>query len=187
VNLRPWGLARIPGRLRLLAVIPVVVAFAFVVTGCDKLTGGGWIPSLAPSLALGQKATFGFNARCKNTTVDGAPFAVLYEGQFEFDDHAANPLVRVHGDVEPMTLAGRCEDFPGVPDDFSDLLALLPAFSGTYRTQPSVVPSLQGNFVVKVFDGGEPGKFNDFICVTLSGGLNYTNCDFVQGGNIQVQ
>lgn len=176
MNLRPRGLAGRSGRLRLLAVIPVLVTFAFVAAGCDKLKGGGWIPSLMP----GQKATFGFSARCKNTTVDSVPSVRIYEGQFEFDDHAANPLVvRVHGDVEPVTLEGRCEDFP---DD-------VPAstFIGEYRTQPKVGPSSQGLFQVDVVDGGEPGIDGDSTCVTLFGDVAYTNCGDVQGGNIQVQ
>jgi hypothetical protein len=182
--LRPWKLVGGAGRLRLLGFIAVVIAFAFVLTGCEKLTGGGWIQSA--TLIPGQKATFGFNAKCKNTTVDGMPVAVFYEGQFEYDDHSFSPVVRIHGDVEPFDFASAsgqtCKEVaaePGLP--FS-------AFGGTYRTQPQVVPSLSGDFAVFAADGGEPGSLNgDELTVSLAGGITYSNTGIVQGGNIQVK
>src|SRR5687767_280582 len=96
--MRPRRLRRIGGKLRLLGVIAILIAFAFLLTGCDRVTGGGWIPSLSPT---GGRATFGFTAKCRNATINGIPTAVFYEGRFQFDDHGFNPMVRVHGDVEP--------------------------------------------------------------------------------------
>jgi hypothetical protein len=184
--LRPWKLVGGTGRLRLSAFALGVIAFAFVVTGCEKLTGGGWIPSLMP----GEKATFGFSARCKDSTTDlGVPVALLYEGQFEFDDHAADPrVVRVHGDVDPQALSNvvgqTCAD---VANDTDVLSHVVGEFGGTYRTQPKVGPIYTGDFVVDVFDGGEGGTINgDMIGVHLSGGVTYNNVGEVQGGNIQV-
>lgn len=186
--MRPLRLARGFRRLRVAGLVAVGIGVTVMLTGCAKLTGGGWIPSLVP----GQKATFSFSAKCQNTTVDGVPVARLYEGQFEFDDHAFSPLVRVHGDVQP-------DAFGTVPgqtcSQVSKETALidLSGFAGTYRTQPDIVPSLQGEFAVAVFDGGEPATINgDTICVDLVGpGLvpvgEYFNCGVVQGGNIQVQ
>jgi hypothetical protein len=183
--LRPWRPVGVGSRrVRLVGVVLSLFGFAFVVTGCDKLTGGGWIQSRTG--IPGQKATFGFNAKCKNTTMDGMPVAVFYEGQFEYDDHAFSPLVRVHGDVEPFEFASAvgqtCQEVaaePGLP--FSE-------FGGTYRTQPQVTPTLSGEFAVFAADGGEPGSINgDELTVTLSGGIVYFNTGIVQGGNIQVQ
>lgn len=180
--LRPWELVEGKRHFQVPAFMLVLVAFAFVVTGCEKLTGGGWIPSLMP----GEKATFGFSAKCRDGTDElGNPVAQLFEGQFEFDDHAANPLVvRVHGDVEPQAFLNApgqtCQDVASEP---------LPVgrFGGTYRTQPKVGPSNTGEFLVTVIDGGEGGTINgDFICVELVGGVTYNNCNDVQGGNIQV-
>jgi hypothetical protein len=116
----------------------------------------------------------------------------MYEGQFEFDDHAFSPLVRVHGDVEPDffgTVVG--ETCSQVSKETA--LINLSGFRGTYKTQPDVFPSLQGEFAVTVIDGGEPGTINgDFISVDLVGpGLlpvgEYFNFGVVQGGNIQVR
>jgi hypothetical protein len=133
----------------------------------------------------GGKATFGFTAKCRTRTIEGTPTAVFYEGQFEFDDHAFNPLVRIHGDVEPIeffNVPGRtCRDLSRELD-----LETLSGFEGTYRTQPQVVPSSQGEFAVGVADAGEPGIDGDEICVSLAGGIVYLNCGSVRGGNIQV-
>jgi hypothetical protein len=180
---RPRIFRRGSGNRRTLGVIALLIAFAFLLTGCDRVTGGGWIPSLSPT---GGRATFSFTAKCRNRTIEGIPTAVFYEGQFEFDDHGFNPLVRVHGDVEPA-------EFFNVPGqscrDLSRELDLvdLTGFQGTYRTQPEVFPSGQGEFAVAVFDGGESGINGDEICVSLAGGIEYLNCGVVQGGNIQVQ
>ena len=184
--MRPLRLARRSSRLRVTGPVAVGIVLTVMLTGCTTLTGGGWIPSLA----LGQKATFGFSAKCQDTTVDGVAVAQLYDGQFEFDDHLFSPLVRVHGDVEP-------DVFGTVPETCSQVsketaLVNLSGFRGTYRTQPDVVPSLQGEFAVAVFDGGEPATISgDTICVDLVGsGLpvdEYLNCGVVQGGNIQIR
>jgi hypothetical protein len=181
--MRPRIFRRGSENRRTLGVIAVLIALAFLLTGCDRVTGGGWIPSLSPT---GGRATFSFTAKCRNRTIDGIPTAVFYEGQFEFDDHGFNPLVRVHGDVEPV-------EFFNVPEqscrDLSRELDLvtLTGFQGTYRTQPQVLPGSQGEFAVAVFDGGESGINGDEICVSLAGGIEYLNCGVVQGGNIQVQ
>jgi hypothetical protein len=189
VMLRLWRLGGDSRRGRLLGVVPVVLVLAFLASGCSKLTGGGWIQSL--DLVPGDKATFGFTARCQDTTVDGIPTAQLYDGQFQFDDHAFNPLVRVHGDVEPNVFG----TVPGETcKDVSKETALVnfSGFQGTFRTQSTVVPSMQGEFAVFVSDGGEPGSINgDFICVQLVDlfgiGDNYLNCGVIQAGNIQVE
>jgi hypothetical protein len=183
--MRRSELSRPSGRRRLLRIVPIVIASTFVLTGCDKLTGGGSIQSL--SLIPGEKATFGFTAKCKTRTVNGVPEAVFYEGQFEFDDHAFNPRVRIHGDVEPnefFTVAGQpCKDLSA---ELS--LTTVSGFQGTYRTQPEVTLIGQGEFAVGVADGGKPKTaIPDEICVSLAGAIDYLNCGVVQGGNIQVQ
>jgi predicted small secreted protein len=175
------------GRRPLLGLIVLVIASSFVVTGCDRLTGGGWIQSAA--VLSGGKATFGFSAKCRDTTVDGVPIAELYDGQFQFDDRSFNPRVRVHGDVEPNvfgTAPGQtCRQ---VANDLHVVRQQLSGFQGTYRTQPAVVPSSEGEFAVSVFDAGEGGNLldDDQLCVDLTGGVTYFNCGPVQGGNIQV-
>jgi hypothetical protein len=185
--MRPLRLAQRPRRLCVARPVALGIVVTVMLTGCASLKGGGWIPSLS----LGQKATFGFSAKCQDTTIEGVPVARLYEGQFEFDDHSFSPLVRVHGDVEP-------DVFGTVPEETCSqvsketALMNLSGFRGTYQTQPDVVPSLQGEFAVAVFDGGEPATINgDMICVDLVGpGLpvaGYTNCGVVQGGNIQIR
>jgi hypothetical protein len=181
--LRPWRLVKDRPRVRLLGVLPFVIAFALVASGCDTLTGGGWIQSA--SLTLGQRASFSFTARCQTTSVNGVQMAEFYDGQFEFSDQAFDPLVQVHGDVDPWLFASE----PGTCSGFkkTELNVLMTsAFQGTYRTKSQ--PSTQGEFIVGVADGGEPATITgDTICVSLDGpGIAYDNCGIVQGGNLQV-
>jgi hypothetical protein len=180
--MRPPRLSRIGGKLRPLGLIAVLISFAFLLTGCDRVTGGGWIPSLSPT---GGRATFSFTAKCRNRTIGDVPTAVFYEGQFEFDDHGFNPMVRVHGDVEPAEFFNApgqsCRELSRELD-----LVTLTGFQGTYRTQADVFPLSEGEFAVAVADAGEPGVNGDEICVSLAGAVVYDNCGVVQGGNIQV-
>lgn len=176
------------GRRSLLGIVLLVIVSSFVVSGCDRLTGGGWIPSVEP----GERATFGFTARCRNSTgVNGEPVALLYQGQFQYDDHAFNPAVRIHGTVVPDVFGTfptrTCSDLAADPDFVTSSVG---RFQGTFRTQPEIVPGVQGEFVVNVADGGEGGPLNgDEICVSLAGPIVYPPlwCGIVQGGNIQVQ
>jgi hypothetical protein len=192
--MRRWGATAIPGRLRLFGLIPLVLALAFMATGCTKMTGGGWIPSLSP--ASGEKATFGFTAKCKTTTVLGVPTAVLHEGQFQFHDHGLN--VDVHGTVQPV-------DFFSVPGMTCKQLAAsdpnllgLGQFAGTYRTQPGMTPSHEGEFVIGVSDAGKPPGIDpvtgelgaDGVCIDLAGVsevFSYANCGELQGGEIKIE
>ena len=175
---------------RRLGAVPVVLGAAFLLTGCGKVTGGGWIQSA--SHVPGEKASFGFSARCKNTTVDGVPNAVFYDGQFEYDDHAANGRVRVHGDVTPFefgkAVGQTCQQVAKEPSP------PVTQFGGRYRTQNGVVPYSEGDFSVGVADGGNGNNMidGDEIQVELVGdnpisGFVYFNTGIVQGGNIQIQ
>jgi hypothetical protein len=178
-----WIMRRWAGR-PLMGIFPVVILSAFLFAGCTKVTGGGWIDSASP--VPGERATFGFSAKCKDTMKNGAPVAVLDEGQFEYDDHAANALVRIHGDVEPIEFhpGVTCKQLASEPD-----LLGIGEFVGTYRTQPQVVPARQGTFTVVAVDGGEGGSVvdGDELTVILDGDITYFNFGVVQGGNLQVQ
>jgi hypothetical protein len=164
----------------------VAVASSLIATGCDRLTGGGWIESAA--VLSDGKATFSFTAKCRNTTVDGVPVAEMYDGQFQFDDRAFDPALKIHGDVEPtvfgQVVGQTCRE---AASELHVVRQQLSGFEGTYRTQPPVVPSRDGAFAVVVFDGGEGQALDgDEICVQLVGGFTYTNCGLVQQGEIQV-
>jgi hypothetical protein len=183
--LRPSVLTHRSRSRRLFAVVPLVVAVAFVASGCDRLTGGGWIDSAMP--LSGGKASFSFTAHCSNTTIDGIPAAEFYDGQFEFTDTAFDPGLRIHGDIQPfggVEPGTTCSQFKKAD---LDLLGAS-GFQGVYRTQSKSGPVRQGNFVVTVADGGEPSTITgDDICISLDGAFIYpTHCGIVQGGNIQV-
>jgi hypothetical protein len=141
--------------------------------GCDKVTGGGWITSSADPL---EKATFGFTAKCRNTTVNSTPTAVLYDGELEYHDSAAD--VRIHGDVEP-------EEVLGMTCGQIHEMGIFPiaTFVGTYRSQRG---GEAGDFEVTVTDNGEPGRNGDMFEIELTGDITHTNFGPVQGGNIQV-
>ena len=72
----------------------------------------------------------------------------------------------------------------------------LPAaqLEGTYRRQGKAIRSLQGMFVVQVFDQGEPGSSReeitgDSFSIQLIGGAynGYTRAGYIEGGNVQVE
>jgi hypothetical protein len=160
-----------------MAAVLLLAGFA---TGCDKVTGGGWINSSEVTSA--ERATFGFTARCKTTRVDSMPTAVLYDGQLEYHDQGAD--IRIHGDVEPDEFAqapgSTCKEI----EDLLDIQLPVATFEGTYRTQPG---GLQGDFEVIVTDNGEPGALNgDMFDIKLTGAVTHVNSGPVQGGNIQV-
>ena len=187
-----------PSERRGLALIPLVLMLALVASGCTKITGGGWIQSLA--LLQDEKATFGFTAQCKNTTTTvggiSVPTAVLHDGQFEFEDHGLN--VSVHGDVETLPLQEfpltTCKDLRNEPN-----LLGTGAFAGTYRTQPGMTPAHEGEFLVQVIDAGKlPPQIDpltgtvvaDHICIDLTGVTEvffYNNCGDLEGGSIKVE
>jgi hypothetical protein len=142
-----------------------------LLAGCDKATGGGWIPG-----TMDAQANFGFTVKCRTTQAsDGSPIANLYDGQIEWNDGA----IRFHGDVQPVQMTGSCEDVHQP--------AVTVFFQGTYRPKPNGLP---GSFVAMVTDGGEPGTINgDAIAIQLNGGQfnGYSNGGSIQGGNIQIR
>lgn len=192
--MRRWGATPNQGRLRRFGLVPLVLALAFAATGCTKMTGGGWIPSF--SLVTGEKATFGFTAKCKTTTVLGIPTAVLHEGQLQFHDHGLG--VDVHGTVQPFEFASvagmTCKQLAASDPN----LLGLGQFAGTYRTQPGMTPAHHGEFVVGVSDAGKPPGIDpisgevraDGLCIDLFGlsaVFAYANCGELQGGEIKIE
>lgn len=185
------------GDAGVVGLIPLVLVLALLASGCTKITGGGWIQSL--SADEGEKATFGFTARCKDTTtmVGGmsVPTAVLHDGEFEFDDHGLG--ISVHGDVKTLPLQEfpltTCKMLRNEPNLLGSGI-----FAGTYRTQPGMTPSHEGEFVVQVFDGGKAPQVDpvtgepiaDEICIELTGvtvPFTYRNCGELQGGSLKVE
>ena len=185
------------GEARVVGLIPLVVAFALVMSGCTKITGGGWIHSLSPE--PGERATFGFTARCKDTTTTvggvSVPAAVLHDGQFQFEDHGLG--VSVHGNVEALPLQEfpltTCKELRSEPN-----LLGSGVFGGAYRTQPGMTPSHEGEFFAQVFDAGKAPKIDpvtgnvmaDEICIDLTGvtvAFTYSNCGALQGGSLKVE
>jgi hypothetical protein len=90
--------------------------------------------------------------------------------------------------VEPLVVSnvGSCEDaVEGLP-------AAL--FEGIYRPQDRTLRNLRGEFVVQVFDQGEPGTSQaeitgDSFSIELIGGAynGYTRGGYIEGGNVQVE
>ena len=104
--------------------------------------------------------------------------------------HRAHPVpeIRLHGTVEPLD---RAERFLGEE-----------AVKGPRRPcsrAPTVLRrrrhgSLRGEFVVQVFDQGEPGSSQeeitgDSFSIELIGGAynGYTRGGYIEGGNVQVE
>jgi hypothetical protein len=159
--------------------VATAILLAGLASGCDKVTGGGWIVSFGNPL---EKATFGFSAKCRNRTVNSTPVAVLYEGQLEYQHKGAD--IRIHGDVEPNQFVQfegmTCQQIKDQPPS----IAGVGMFNGIYRAQTG---GGQGDFGVQVFDSGEPGVNGDTFCIMLTGAIEHANCGSVQGGNIQFE
>jgi hypothetical protein len=163
-------------RRALIAVFGAVL-LAVVASGCTSVSAGGWIPSNAAPLT--GKATFGLTARCKDTRQGGQPVAMIFNGQLQFQDHAAG--VSIHGAVETtVSIAGTCRALEELVQSFPPSVEL----HGTYRSQTD---NRQGTFDVELLDGGEPGSSSgDTFGIQLTGDITYTNGGPIQGGNVQI-
>jgi hypothetical protein len=173
-----------------------------LVLGACRATGGGYIgdPLEGGPVSVYQgDAEFGFDFNCEMETTQKKPRAVI-RGEITYHDGPSSitlegapqptlfPEIRLHGTVEPLIV-------PNVPS-CEDAVEGLPAalFEGTYRPQDRALRSQRGEFVVQVFDQGEPGSSQgeitgDSFSIELTGGAynGYTRGGYIEGGNIQVE
>jgi hypothetical protein len=166
------------GGLRRASYTGVLVALTIVVlAGCEQATGGGYITS-----ATGEgKATFAFNGKCTNTTLESGEVIGVVKGQLQYNDHPAD--VKFHaelsGTVPSATdSATPCEDLETNPPTEE--------FAGFYRVSGGPKEA-EGGVILQVTDKGEPGINGDIVEIELIGGRynGYTNVGAVQGGNVQ--
>ena len=161
-------------------------AMLVVITGCHKVTGGGWIAGVN-----GGKATFGFQVRCV-TDEFGDP--AQFEGQFQFNDHRAG--VRFHGDVNANL------SYIGFPEEWScsDIVEFVnpPEELGhaVFQGQCTSPAGTTGTFSVEVMDNGTPGSVAGDIITVQSPAYGffgtpctddlqpYSNSGVIGGGNI---
>jgi hypothetical protein len=115
-----------------------------------------------------------------------SPSSITLEGDLK---PTLFPEIRLHGTVEPPLVV------PNVPS-CEEVVEGLPAplFEGTYRSQDKALRSLKGEFVVQVFDQGEPGSSReeitgDSFSIELIGGAynGYTRGGYIDAGNVQVE
>ena len=114
-----------------------------------------------------------------------SPSSIVLEGDLQ---PTLFPEIDLHGTVEPLIV-------PNVPS-CEEAVEGLPAalFEGTYRPQDRTLRNLRGEFVVQVFDQGEPGTSQaeitgDSFSIQLIGGAynGYTRAGYIEGGNVQVE
>jgi hypothetical protein len=175
---------------------------AMLVLGACRATGGGYIgePLEGGPVSVYQgDAEFGFDFTCEMDTTKKKPRAVI-RGEITYHDSPSSiileghleptlfPEIRLHGTVEPLIV-------PNVPS-CEEAVEGLPAalFEGTYRPQDRALRSQRGEFVVQVFDQGEPGSSQgeitgDSFSIELIGGAynGYTRGGYIEGGNVQVE
>src|SRR5215212_3532610 len=175
---------------------------AILVLGACRATGGGFIgdPLEGGPVSVYQgDAEFGFTFNCEMDTTKKKPRAVI-TGEIDYHDDPSSivlegdleptvfPEIRLHGTVEPLIV-------PNVPS-CEEAVEGLPAalFEGTYRPQDKALRSLRGEFVVQVFDQGEPGSSQaeitgDSFSIELIGGAynGYTRGGYIEAGNVQVE
>ena len=173
-----------------------------LVLGACQATGGGFIGDPLDGQPVGVyqgDAEFGFTFYCEMDTTKKRPRAVI-TGEIDYHDNPSSivlegdleptvfPEIRLHGTVEPLIV-------PNVPS-CEEAVEGLPAalFEGTYRPQDKALRSLRGEFVVQVFDQGEPGSSQaeitgDSFSIELIGGPynGYTRGGYIEGGNVQVE
>ena len=172
---------------------------AVLVLGACRAEGGGFIGDPldgGPVSVFQGDANFGFNFTCEMATAKRAvirgeityhdsPSSITLEGDLT---PTAFPEIRLHGTVEPLIVprVASCEEaVEGLP-------AAL--FEGTYRPQDRKLRALRGEFVIQVFDQGEPGSSReeitgDSFSIELIGGAynGYTRGGYIEGGNVQVE
>jgi hypothetical protein len=175
---------------------------AVLVLGACRATGGGFIGDPlegGPVSVFQGDAEFGFTFSCEMDTTKKRPRAVI-TGEIDYHDSPSSitlegdleptlfPEIDLHGTVEPLIV-------PNVPS-CEEAVEGLPAalFEGTYRPQDRTLRSLRGEFVVQVFDQGEPGTSQgeitgDSFSIELIGGAynGYTRAGYIEGGNVQVE
>ncbi len=186
----------------------LAVAAALVLGACQA-TGGGFIgdPLEGGPVSVYQgDAEFGFTFNCEMDYTKKRPRAVI-TGEIAYHDDPSTidvpvdpdvpdgpavptvfPEIDLHGTVEPLIV-------PNVPS-CEEAVEGLPAalFEGTYRPQDRSLRNLRGEFVVQVFDQGEPGTSQaeitgDSFSIQLIGGAynGYTRAGYIEGGNVQVE
>ena len=140
-------------------ILCAALVAAFAIAGCTTGRGGGWLPSKGdPS----KKATFGFQAKCK----DG-----VFKGQIQYVDMTVNPPVVIHGSFTETTFGCMTDTEGGFEFDY-----IAPKLPGQ--------PTGDGDFFWR--DGGQPGpSAGDYLEIDLSGPYNYEHSGTLGGGNIQ--
>ena len=175
---------------------------AVLVLGACQATGGGFIGDPldgGPVSVYQGDAEFGFTFTCEMDYTKKRPRAVI-TGEIDYHDDPSSivlegdleptvfPEIRLHGTVEPLIV-------PNVPS-CEEAVEGLPAalFEGTYRPQDKALRSLRGEFVVQVFDQGEPGTSQaeitgDSFSIELIGGAynGYTRAGYIEGCNVHVE
>jgi hypothetical protein len=175
---------------------------AVLVLGACRATGGGFIGDPLDGQPVGVyqgDAEFGFTFSCEMDTTKKQPRAVI-TGEIDYHDDPSSiyldgaleptlfPEIDLHGVVEPLIVP----NVPSCEEAVEGLSAAL--FEGTYRPQDKTLRKLQGEFVVQVFDQGEPGTSQgeitgDSFSIELIGGAynGYTRAGYIEGGNVQVE
>jgi hypothetical protein len=188
---------RMAGRV---AAAGMALAAAVTLAGCHEARGGGYIGQVVPQTnnpIFNARADFGFNFQCD----DGV------KGELTYHDASTSaslgglvfPDLRIHGTVENILVDDDMDpDTKAVPaDTCEDIVeARWAQFAGSYRSQDTTLRTKPaGEFVVVVFDQGEPGVGDpvitgDGFSIELSGlgapYAGYTRAGYIEGGNIQV-
>jgi len=172
-----------------------------LILGACRATGGGYIGDPLDGASAGVfqgDAEFGFNFTCEmemskrarravikgEITYHDSPSAITLEGAVE---PTSFPEIKLHGTVEPLVV-------PKVPSCEAAVEGFPVAmFEGTYRPQEKALRSQRGEFIVQVFDQGEPGSSQgeitgDSFSIELIGGAynGYTRAGYIEAGNVQV-
>jgi hypothetical protein len=175
---------------------------AVLVLGACRATGGGFIGDPldgGPVSVYQGDAEFGFTFNCEMDYTKKKPRAVI-TGEIDYHDDPSSivleggleptlfPEIDLHGTVEPLIVS----NVPSCEDAVEGLPAAL--FEGTYRPQDRTLRNQRGEFVVQVFDQGEPGTSQaeitgDSFSIELIGGAynGYTRAGYIEGGNVQVE
>lgn len=159
-------------------------AMLVVITGCHKVTGGGWIAGVN-----GGKATFGFQGQCVRADLYGdGERSRFYRGQFQFNDSMAG--VKVHTEMLPVAFFG---DLSETCEESADWLGSLGSLSQASFVGECTGPGGDTGLVfVDIVDEGVPGSINgDSVSISIDAactadGQPYSNSGIIRGGNILV-
>ncbi len=150
-----------------------------------KVEGGGWFPTPNPDARNGTaKANFGITGKFDKNG--------MTEGNFEYHNETSG--LKAHGKLTVLAFHTVCDPALSTCTDACGFFA--PQLIGKpAATVGGQCDNASCSFSMDVIDGGDPGKFNDYVCNVMVTGPAKNNtvstdadpAEPLGGGNIKIK